>query len=80
MTLFYEALNRKVTILENGKESRITALEAVVLRVRNAALKGDMKALAFILAIEPQLERIAKPLRPILGNMTPKKLLTHMRR
>jgi hypothetical protein len=61
-TLFNDVLNRKLTIQENGKTRTITGREGIVIRVFNAALKGDPKALAFILGIEPEIARNAKPI------------------
>jgi len=69
-TIFYEALNRKYTIQENGKTRTITGREGIVLRFVNAALKGDVNALRFILAIEPQIERNAEQIKMITSDMT----------
>lgn len=38
------ALQAKVTISENGRARKVSALEAIVLKQRNAALGGDPKA------------------------------------
>jgi hypothetical protein len=64
-TLFNEVLNRKLTIQENGKTRTITGREGIVIRFFNAALKGDTKALAFILGIEPEIARKTEPIPKI---------------
>ena len=68
-TLFNEVLNRKLTIQENGKTRTITGREGIVIRVFNAALKGDPKALAFILGIEPEIARKVEPMPKITRDM-----------
>jgi hypothetical protein len=50
-TVFQQALLKKIVIQEKGRECRVTALEAIVLRLISLALKGDQKAIAFILAL-----------------------------
>jgi hypothetical protein len=40
------------------------------MRFVNAALKGDIKASAFILSIEPEIERNAEPVKRILKDMS----------
>jgi Family of unknown function (DUF5681) len=63
MTLFNEVLDRKLKVQENGKARLITGREAIVIRVFNAALKGDPKALTFILGIEPEITHIKRQIR-----------------
>jgi len=69
-TLWSEALNQKVEIRENGKLRKITVAEGIVKRVVNNALKGDIKATAFLLAKEPEIARSAKPLPKISSDMS----------
>lgn len=54
-TIFAEALSQKLEIQEKGKFRKISAREGIVLKVVNAALKGDLKAIAFVLAKEPAI-------------------------
>ena len=55
VTLFHEALEQKLQILEQGKYRTITAREGIVRKLINQALKGDIKATAFVLAKEPEI-------------------------
>jgi len=49
--LIDSALQAKVTISENGRARKVSALEAIVLKQRNAALGGDPKAIERILRL-----------------------------
>jgi hypothetical protein len=49
--LIESALQAKVTITENGRSRKVSALEAIVLKQRNAALGGDPKAIERILRL-----------------------------
>lgn len=69
-TIFNEALGQKFEIQENGKSRKITAREGIVRRVVNQALKGDIKATAFVLAKEPEITRKAQPIEMITSDMT----------
>lgn len=69
-TIFNDALNQKFEIHENGRTRKITAREGIVLRVVNQALKGDIKATAFVLAKEPKIARNAQPVEKITSDMT----------
>jgi hypothetical protein len=55
VTLFHEALQQKLQIEEHGKSRTITAREGIVRRLVNLALKGDIKATAFVLAKEAEI-------------------------
>lgn len=57
VTIFDEALSQKLEIQENGKVRKISAREGIVRRLVNQALKGDIKATAFVLAKEPEIAR-----------------------
>jgi hypothetical protein len=57
VTIFSEALSQKLEIQENGKVRKISAREGIVRRLVNQALKGDIKATAFVLAKEPEIAR-----------------------
>jgi hypothetical protein len=70
-TIFNEALNQKFEIQEKGKTRKITAREGIVRRLINEALKGNIKATAFVLAKEPEIARHAKPIKMITRGMTP---------
>ena len=69
-TIFAEALSQKFEIQEKGKTRMITAREGIVRRVINEALKGNIKATAFVLAKEPEIARNAVPVKMITSAMT----------
>jgi hypothetical protein len=56
-TIFNEALEQKVEIQEKGTVRQISVREGIVRRVVNQALKGDPKAVALVLAKEPEIAR-----------------------
>jgi hypothetical protein len=58
-TLLKELLGKKMEIREGSRTRKVSTLEALLLRLRTDALKGDHKALAFLLnrygaAVGPQ--------------------------
>ncbi len=48
-SILQSALHRKVTVTEGGKQRRLSALEAMLLRLRNDALRGDQRAIKLVL-------------------------------
>jgi Family of unknown function (DUF5681) len=70
LTIIDEALNQKFEIQEKGKPRIITAREAIVRRVVNEALKGNIKATAFVLAKEPEIAQNAVTRKRITRDMT----------
>lgn len=73
-TIFSEALNQKFEIQENGRIRKISAREGIVRRVVNQALKGDIKATAFVLAKEPEIARKTQAMERITLDMTPQEV------
>jgi hypothetical protein len=57
LSIFEETLNQKIAIDERGKKRTITAKAAIIRRLVAQALKGDLKAIAFVLAKEPEISR-----------------------
>lgn len=55
-TIIEELSSRKVEVRQNGREKKITLLEAIWLRCAEDALKGNLKAAAFLLNRIKQLE------------------------
>lgn len=55
-TIIDELFSRKVDIRQNGRVRKITLLEAICLRCAEDALKGNLKAAAFLLNRRQQLE------------------------
>jgi hypothetical protein len=51
--LFKELLAEEITVLEGGKEKRISSQEAIARRIRAEALKGKEKAIERILQYAP---------------------------
>jgi len=60
-TILNNALNQMLEIQEKGKPRNITVREAILIRVVNQALKGDIKAIAFVLAHQPEIEQDIAP-------------------
>jgi hypothetical protein len=69
VTIFNESFKQKLEIQERGKVRQITALEAVVKKLINEALKGNIKAIEFLLAKEPEITRRAEPVPKITSDM-----------
>jgi hypothetical protein len=57
-TIFYEALHQKLEIRERGRLRQVSALEAMVKKLINEALKGNIKAIEFLLVKAEPVERI----------------------
>ncbi len=51
-TLLTKELNKSIVITENGKKKKMTRQEAMVLRVVNSALNGDIKCLMTCIDIQ----------------------------
>ena len=48
-TILRELLNRKITVREGGKSRKVTVLEAILTRIAEDSLKGNVKSAAFVL-------------------------------
>jgi hypothetical protein len=59
LTLFAEALDRKLKIRDSGKLRTVTTREAIVTRTVLDALKGDHKSRTLLLEYEPKISREA---------------------
>lgn len=70
-TIFNDVLNQKFEIQEQGTTRIITAREGIVRRVVHEALKGNIKATAFVLAKEPEIVRNAEAVKMTTSNVTP---------
>src|SRR4051812_36228985 len=53
-TIITEIMQRKVKITEHGKTRKITMLEGLYLKCLDPALKGDLKAIAYLVAQHEQ--------------------------
>lgn len=49
-------LGRKLAVIENGQRKLVSALAAILHRYLEAALKGDVKAGAFLLSLHERLQ------------------------
>jgi hypothetical protein len=56
-TIFARELARRVQIQENGRTKVLSVKELIVRRIINSALKGEHKAIAMMIALEPQIAR-----------------------
>jgi hypothetical protein len=74
-TIFDEVLKQTFEVQEKGRTRRITAREAMVRRVVSDALKGSIKALAFVFAMAPKVARTAAAVPTITRDMTAKEAL-----
>jgi Family of unknown function (DUF5681) len=63
-TVFMEAMNRSVTINENGKRKKISKLAAAVTQLANDAARGDKKAIQLAFALLQVLEPAIQTQRP----------------
>lgn len=60
-TVYHDNLMQKVEIRERGKVRKITAMEAIIKRHVAEALRGNLKAIEFVLAKQPEIARKAQP-------------------
>lgn len=56
MTHIFNELMKSVTIVENGKPTKVTKMAALTRRIIHDALKGDSKAMASVMKLLPKLE------------------------
>jgi hypothetical protein len=70
-TIFNDALKQTLQIQEKGKTRNITVREAIVRRVVNEALKGNIKATEYVLAKEPEIARDVDSVKKITSDMNP---------
>ena len=56
-TFLYRALEERFEVFEKGKRRSIPAQELMARRLVQLAAKGDMKALAFLIAKQPEITR-----------------------
>src|SRR5215467_1576536 len=54
LTILDKALNKKIRIQENGKWRTITTREAIATRLVHDSIKGNIRAIAFLLNYEPE--------------------------
>lgn len=55
-TLFSEALNETVTVVENGRRRKITKREAVVAQLVNKSAGADLRAIKILFDIQQAIE------------------------
>jgi len=60
-TVVDEALSQRITIREGNRTRSVTKLDAVILTMISAALKGDAKALASLIALLRSLGMTGEP-------------------
>lgn len=60
-TILKSALATKINVKENGRDRRISKLDAVVTQLVNKAASGDLRAINMILHLNRELEARTKP-------------------
>jgi len=72
-SLLFEQLNRTISIHQGGKTEKCTVREALLRRCIDMALKGDLKALMFLLNNDEKsaIAHAAKEVRLITGDESP---------
>ena len=72
-SLLFEQLNRTISIHQGGKTEKCTIREALLRRCIDMALKGDLKALMFLLNNDEKsaIAHAAKEVRLIRGDESP---------
>jgi hypothetical protein len=70
MTILNDALNQTLEIQDRGRIRKITAREGVARRMVNEALRGNLRAAAFLLAKEPEIERSVRTTPTITRDMS----------
>jgi len=71
-TIFNDALNETVPIVENGRRRKIGKGEAMFKQLANRAAQGDLKATQIILRYLPALDRRNVPHRMLETSSLPK--------
>ena len=69
-SIYNKIMQQKVEIQEHGKIVRISMWEAILRKLRQSALKGDFKAIAFLLAQEPEIAKKVEPPPKLGKNLT----------
>jgi hypothetical protein len=67
VSVFDDALNQTLTIQHKGRNKKVTFREGIVRNIIHQALNGDLRAIAFIIAKEPEIARQAKELKERLA-------------
>jgi hypothetical protein len=79
-TIYNEAFDQKLEIQERGQVRQVTALEAMVKKLISEGLKGNIKAIEFLLAKEPEIRRKLQPMERITRDMDPNQAMkTYLR-
>ena len=60
-TLFSEALNERVTVVENGRRRKITKREAVIAQLVNKSAGADLRAIKILFDIQQAIETRSVP-------------------
>jgi hypothetical protein len=58
LTYFHEALNRQIDVKVSGKIRRMSAREGIAMNTTNLALKGDVKIIPLVIAIEREASAV----------------------
>lgn len=63
-TLISEALNERVTVVENGRRRKITKREAIVAQLVNRSAAADLRAIKLLFDIQQAIEARSGPEAP----------------
>jgi len=66
-TAVNRALREKIVVVENGRRTSITKLDAAIKGMVNRAVKGDAKAMQHLLALAPYVGMESSATGPTLG-------------
>lgn len=69
-SIFHKIMKQRVKIQERGRSIWISMWEAVARRLRQKALEGDLKAITFLTALEPEIAKKVEPPPKLRRNMT----------
>lgn len=69
-TLLSEALNEKVTVVENGRRRKITKREAVIAQLVNKSAGADLRAIKMVFDIQQAIEARSGADAPGAGSPT----------
>jgi Family of unknown function (DUF5681) len=78
-TVLHSILEKKVTVVENGRSKEVTKLEAATTQLANKAAGGDTNAIRLLLQIIPAMEnQLVKAGIPVLNDEQDRKVVSEL--
>ncbi|MGA3209546.1 MAG: DUF5681 domain-containing protein [Syntrophales bacterium] len=78
-TVLHSILEKKVTVIENGRSKEVTKWEAATTQLANKAAGGDTNAIRLLLQIMPTMEnQLAKAGIPVLNDEQDRKVVSEL--